>query len=583
MTGGAVVPAGIVFTASTDASAASAFKSMQAHYDALKSKGDSQHNTSLKQIASSLKLGAALRTLGAAVRVAERAYAATIGASIELRSETDHNRRVWDGLGKSIDESSAKIGDMFLPAALALKSAFSDTLKSITGTKTAADELTQVAIADWAINAGKALVTGLAFGATAANMAINGLAMAGNVGSGLWNRYSLALAKVGVALGGTDEGLTEMQRAVDDSDSAAAHSMSRMKEWERQIVAVTKSMKTGLTDARKAAQDAAKHTGGRVVGDKSAQDAATKRAAEIEREEIESNDRQFELRKTLRANRERIAKEEAQTEKELREKSDQEEEDSNNLQYDLRKTLKRNREQLAEEEAKKEKERIDDMKASFRSGFGTVFSGMKTLVGDLVEGTKDAGEAFGDFAKGIGEALLDAIAEEAAARVAAALFAATVDTAVKSEQVATAAAVGGANAAASAAETPIIGPLIAIPIGLALAAAIASSFAIAANKGAIVPSLPGSQRGVDSVPAMLAPKEMVLPADLSEMFQAMGATFRANKSGGGSGGGGGGRVVIEKLELKASSIERPSPEHLDRVAEQIVPAIVRVMQRKGLM
>ena len=137
------------------------------------------------------------------------------------------------------------------------------------------------------------------------------------------------------------------------------------------------------------------------------------------------------------------------------------------------------------------------------------------------------------------------------------------------------AATGAVKAASSQAAVPIVGPALAAAAAGAMFALL-SGFVNKFNKGGIVPGV-GSR---DTVPAMLTPGEIVLPAGLSKMLlDVVGRSGSGAMQDGGVVAGSGGGVVVNFNE---NSITPRTPAELDRfVRDRLVPTMQR-LRRQGV-
>jgi hypothetical protein len=107
-----------------------------------------------------------------AVRVA---LGATAGKALELRASTDPVRREMDAMAKATERAQVSIGNALLPAFGALAKGLTPLVSAFGDFVTRNRELVAIKTAQWAVMTGKALVTVLATSAKGAAEAVAGL------------------------------------------------------------------------------------------------------------------------------------------------------------------------------------------------------------------------------------------------------------------------------------------------------------------------------------------------------------------------------------------------------------------------
>jgi hypothetical protein len=207
---------------------------------------------------------------------------------------------------------------------------------------------------------------------------------------------------------------------------------------------------------------------------------------------------------------------------------------------------------------------------SFQKNFDEITNSLNRGVISWIDGTEKFGKAMQQVWTGVVNSAIQATLKMGeqwlTTHLEMAIIGKATGTVAAASQIAAAAGEAFAGAYAAIAAIPIVGPALAPSVAAASgAAALSGGLAfLAFEKGGIV-------GGSESL-ALLHPREMVLPSQISQSVQQM-----AESTTGSSGGGGGGHFHTE-IHIHGS----PSGSEVDKMEKQMTSVIKRARRRGSL-
>jgi hypothetical protein len=567
-----------------------------------------------------------LRKTGRAV---EAMFANTVSKAIEYRSEMDAVRIASERQDAQTRVASARIGDLFVPAVLGLKAAYLEATEDAADFGEENKKVTQIMIANWAVDGARALTSGLAVALNIVNKSVHGLEMGYHGLAFAALSFAQQLAEI------TDPEAVESHRRLQaeiDGHFAAMNQANReMEGFDKRLDELTTKAGVYFETAKEAAEKFAGKTGTLIDPEAEAkrqanadsiirarlsaiQDAATieeqLRAVDAARHSIAEEKKLAVTRDRFRAMQDMLRDlDRAQIDLQTKELARQEMLASRKIELErgvdeyMIANLERLEEQREREreiyktdlEARTEHEKNaieqlaqiaekrGQMVADFAgSAFGSLYGGLKGLVRDLASNTKDAGEVAISFIGGLAEAMLDKVAEMGIQWLVAQI---AMSVATKTEAFARIQAYAAEAAAAAFAANigiPVVGPAIAVgEAAAAYAATMAFASGLAFREGGIVPQLPGTQRGVDGVPIVAAPGEGILPVWLMDSLRALVLGQRPTMDGGGGSApqATAAPVGAPSVHVHYSSLDRPDRGWGRAIEKSVGPELSRAYAR----
>lgn len=231
--------------------------------DASKKAASSGEKTSasLEKIAKSflgfLKLGLAVK----AVKELGQAFQALITNSLAMQSSGSPLVAQFEAAATKIKVSAASIAGAALPAIDGMATAAADALGEIADFVNTNRELIATDIVHWAVDSGRALVSGLATAATLANKSITGLQASANLAAQAYYKLNAALDESAAEKSGDSRYLAkakEEQRLADQAFAAAAKNVREMDAFEGKLDALVSKAGVYLGKAEKVGLELAK-------------------------------------------------------------------------------------------------------------------------------------------------------------------------------------------------------------------------------------------------------------------------------------------------------------------------------------
>ncbi len=214
-------------------------------------------SASLEKIGKSflgfLKLGLAIK----AVKELGQAFQALISNSLAMQSSGSPLVAQFEAAASKIKVSAASIAGAALPAIDGMATAAGDAMKEIADFVNTNRELIATDIVRWAVDSGRALISGVAVAATLANKSIHGLEMG-------WNSLKAAamgtLAEMERREGGknAEANAKIFQTSADKALAAASASVREMKKYDETIDNLVSKAGTYLNKAEKVGLELAK-------------------------------------------------------------------------------------------------------------------------------------------------------------------------------------------------------------------------------------------------------------------------------------------------------------------------------------
>ena len=562
-----------------------------------------------------------------AIGLVQQAFASTVGKAIEFRDKLNANRIAFETMIASINEGGGKIGDLFLPAALALGTAFAEVLKGLTDMNKATREATAVEISKWAIDAGKDLAMGLAVGARLGVMAIQGLKMAWHEAKSAAGSFNAEvqsgtawLLKAGAAavdnhgkidplrdllLKGAKAYEANAKASETWADSGAADAAKDLAAMEAYKAGITKTLGVvdrALDHSAEVAKKAAKKLGDAFVDPAAEARAAASRALRMAALAAEENG--------IKAMQAHIT-ESTQTNAERRAEIEGREQDARNVMVDAATAermylisketqagqqaadLRTEAVRLSEEKQLAIKQRnferskelqaqivqvthqateaqmeafkpLIEMAQQVGSGIGSAFT---TAFDQIIEGGHNASEIIGGLFKSIGKTIIDTLIQIGVQAAVGAVVSKIAKLIANRAEVAGNAAVAASSAFAAYVGIPFVGPgLAAAAAATAYSGAMAFQAAIPLAQGGLVR---GGQAGRDSVLMAAMPGEFVVPAEQVRKNVSEGRA--PDDSGSARGSQGGAPFALHVHAETHTPLRRADVE--DMVRKAIVPAM----------
>ena len=200
-----------------------------------------------------LKLGLAIK----AVKELGQAFQALISNSLAMQSSGSPLVAQFEAAASKIKVSAASIAGAALPAIDGMATAAGDAMKEIADFVNTNRELIATDIVRWAVDSGRALISGVAVAATLANKSIHGLEMG-------WNSLKAAamgtLAEMERREGGknAEANAKIFQTSADKALAAASASVREMKKYDETIDNLVSKAGTYLNKAEKVGLELAK-------------------------------------------------------------------------------------------------------------------------------------------------------------------------------------------------------------------------------------------------------------------------------------------------------------------------------------
>lgn len=200
-----------------------------------------------------LKLGLAIK----AVKELGQALQALISNSLAMQSSGSPLVAQFEAAASKIKVSAASIAGAALPAIDGMATAAGDAMKEIADFVNTNRELIATDIVRWAVDSGRALISGVAVAATLANKSIHGLEMG-------WNSLKAAamgtLAEMERREGGknAEANAKIFQTSADKALAAASASVREMKKYDETIDNLVSKAGTYLNKAEKVGLELAK-------------------------------------------------------------------------------------------------------------------------------------------------------------------------------------------------------------------------------------------------------------------------------------------------------------------------------------
>lgn len=214
-------------------------------------------SASLEKIGKSflgfLKLDLAIK----AVKELGQAFQALISNSLAMQSSGSPLVAQFEAAASKIKVSAASIAGAALPAIDGMATAAGDAMKEIADFVNTNRELIATNIVAWAVDSGRALISGVAVAATLANKSIHGLEMG-------WNSLKAAamgtLAEMERREGGknAEANAKIFQTSADKALAAASASVREMKKYDETIDNLVSKAGTYLNKAEKVGLELAK-------------------------------------------------------------------------------------------------------------------------------------------------------------------------------------------------------------------------------------------------------------------------------------------------------------------------------------
>jgi hypothetical protein len=193
---------------------------------------------------------------------------------------------------------------------------------------------------------------------------------------------------------------------------------------------------------------------------------------------------------------------------------------------------------VAESTAQTTNAQISESVSFLRSVAGDVYYGMKQMVSDLIEGSKSGLQILADLASRIANTILDKLA----GGFMDALFGGLASSAggghlggLFGGGGGVLAGLGGALGVGALAAIPLIGAIAAAPSAVRdvdhgpRGTLVGGGANVRRSTGGLIPHMPGSRTGVDSVHTLLAPGELVVPVPLVEQLVSVLGAGRAHQ------------------------------------------------------
>ncbi len=214
-------------------------------------------SASLEKIGKSflgfLKLGLAIK----AVKELGQAFQALISNSLAMQSSGSPLVAQFEAAASKIKVSAASIAGAALPAIDGMATAAGDAMKEIADFVNTNRELIATDIVRWAVDSGRALISGVAVAATLANKSIHGLEMG-------WNSLKAAAMGTLAEMEGREGGKNAeanakiFQTSADKALAAASASVREMKKYDETIDNLVSKAGTYLNKAEKVGLELAK-------------------------------------------------------------------------------------------------------------------------------------------------------------------------------------------------------------------------------------------------------------------------------------------------------------------------------------
>lgn len=218
-------------------------------------------SASLEKIGKSflgfLKLGLAVK----AVKELGQAFQAMISNSLAMQSSGSPLVAQFEAAASKIKVSAASIAGAALPAIDGMATAAGDAMKEISDFVDTNRELIATNIVAWAVDSGRALVSGLATAATMANKSITGLQASANLAAQAYYKLNALLDEAAAKKSGDQSYLAkakEEQRLADLAFAAAAKNVREMEAFEGKLDALVSKAGTYLNKAEKVGLELAK-------------------------------------------------------------------------------------------------------------------------------------------------------------------------------------------------------------------------------------------------------------------------------------------------------------------------------------
>lgn len=218
-------------------------------------------SSSLEKIAKSflgfLKLGLAVK----AVKELGQAFQALITNSLAMQSSGSPLVAQFEAAATKIKVSAASIAGAALPAIDGMATAAADALGEIADFVNTNRELIATDIVHWAVDSGRALVSGLATAAMLANKSITGLQASANLAAQAYYKLNSLLDEAAAEKSGDSRYLAkakEEQRLADAAFAAAAKNVREMDAFEGKLDALVSKAGVYLGKAEKVGLELAK-------------------------------------------------------------------------------------------------------------------------------------------------------------------------------------------------------------------------------------------------------------------------------------------------------------------------------------
>lgn len=204
-----------------------------AHDDA--SKKAEKHGKSLAQLADKAVKWMMIKDIAKVIKEVGQALVGLVEQAVAFQSEFSPLRQGFEQSASKIKTAFATITSAALPAIVGLMTAMGDALGEIGKFVDANRELIATNVVKWAVDSGRAIISGIAVAAGIANKALHGLQDGFSVAKGI--ALSLA-ADVGESKGPDSvfaPRARELRRASDEAFAAAIKGQAEMKKFDKDL------------------------------------------------------------------------------------------------------------------------------------------------------------------------------------------------------------------------------------------------------------------------------------------------------------------------------------------------------------
>lgn len=226
------------------------------------SKKAKDHGSSMVELTRKILGLMSVKEVIKVIKDVSRALVDMVQQAVAFQSEFAPLRQGFEQSASKIKTSFATITSAALPAVIGLMTALGDAFGAVGEFVNQNRELIATNLVKWAVDSGRALVSGLATGASIANKAINGLKMGANLAEQAYYALNAELDEAAAKKSGDSkyaDKAREEQRLADLAFAAAAKNVRDMEKFDKDLDdLVTKSgeylgkaEKVGLEMAKK--------------------------------------------------------------------------------------------------------------------------------------------------------------------------------------------------------------------------------------------------------------------------------------------------------------------------------------------